>query len=88
MRDIECFDGTSLARYSNDTGALSCLDFGLRQLLILPTTCPEGQSLNHEGECKEVTRLGQGAPKRRRKRRLATGSLGLKSFLRQRFAGK
>ena len=86
LDQVNCDDVGGFVEYDAEFNILTC-GHVTRQLLILEKTCPEGQSLNSEGECKEATRSGL-APRKRRRKRLATGSLGLTSFLRQRFAGR
>ena len=39
----------------NPEGKFLVCDINIRQLLILPESCPDGYSLNHEGVCKKVS---------------------------------
>jgi hypothetical protein len=55
----------------------------VRQLLTLPTNCPQGHSLDHEGNCVQVVRFGSGLS--RPPRRLATRNQNIRSFLSLRF---
>ena len=84
-KELDCGDLFDF-RVDPKTGESSCV-VG-RQIITIPKTCPDGQTQNHDGECREVVRLFGSSGSSRPTRRLALGSRTLSSFLNKRFGGK
>ena len=78
---VTCDDPEEAMFFEEETKMADCI--AVRQLIVIPVRCPEGQSLNHAGECKRIVRFNS-----RPKRRLATRNLSLRNFLQKRFDKK